>query len=152
MDQVTTISPALHFTVNKMAGDMNFVGMFYIIIGALECLTIIGAIVGIPLIISGLRLRESSDSFRMYLNAGDSSMLERALERESRFFYIQKIFIIISIALFVLYISLLYCLRVDNARKFSEFQNGLVLYIFPPGSETRETGARRISAGLMKIK
>ena len=104
MDQVTTISPALHFTVNKMAGDMNFVGIFYIIIGAIECLTIIGAVVGIPLIISGLRLRESSDSFRMYLNAGDSGMLERALERESRFFYIQKIFIIISIALFVLYI------------------------------------------------
>lgn len=104
MNEAATISPALHITVSKMSGDMNFVGIFYIIIGAIECLTIIGAAVGIPLIISGLRLRESADSFRGYLVSGDSFMLERALERESRFFFIQKVFLIISIALFVLYI------------------------------------------------
>src|SRR5574338_1169017 len=104
MNENAALSPALHITVNKMSGDMNFVGIFYIIIGAIECLTIIGAIVGIPLIICGLRLRESADSFRMYLTSGDSFMLERALERESRFFFIQKIFLIISIVLFVLYI------------------------------------------------
>lgn len=104
MNENAALSPALHITVNKMSGDMNFVGIFYIIIGAIECLTIIGAIVGIPLIICGLRLRESADSFRMYLSSGDSFMLERALERESRFFFIQKIFLIISIVLFVLYI------------------------------------------------
>ena len=73
MDQAATVSPAFHMIVHKMAGDMNFVGIFYIIIGAIECLTIIGAIVGIPLIISGLRLRESADSFKGYLISGDSS-------------------------------------------------------------------------------
>ena len=104
MNDAATISPGLHITVSKMAGDMNFVGIFYIIIGALECLSIIGAVVGIPLIISGLRLRESSDSFKGYLVSGDSFMLERALERESRFFFIQKVLMIITIAIFVLYI------------------------------------------------
>ena len=99
-----TISPNFHYTVNRMAGDMLFVGIFYIVIGAIECITIIGAIIGIPLIISGLRLRESADSFRSYLTTGDSFMLERALERESRFFFIQKVFLIISIVVFVIYI------------------------------------------------
>lgn len=104
MNEAATISPGLHITVSKMAGDMNFVGIFYVIIGAIECLTIIGAVVGIPLIICGLRLRESSDSFRGYLASGDSFMLERALERESRFFFIQKVLLIITIAIFALYI------------------------------------------------
>ncbi len=104
MDQTVSISPTFHITVSKMTSDMNFVGIFYIVIGALECLTIIGAIIGIPLIICGLRLRESSDSFKGYLASGDSFMLERALERESRFFFIQKVLMIITIAIFVLYI------------------------------------------------
>lgn len=104
MNEAANISPGFHITVSKMAGDMNFVGIFYIIIGAIECLTIIGAIIGIPLVICGLRLRESSDSFKGYLASGDSFMLERALERESRFFFIQKVLLIIGIALFILYI------------------------------------------------
>ncbi len=120
MNEAATISPVFHITVNKMAGDMNFVGIFYIIIGAIECLTIIGAVVGIPLIISGLRLRESADSFKGYLVSGDSFMLERALERESRFFFIQKVFLIISIAIFILYIVFLI---VFGITMFSNFQN-----------------------------
>ncbi len=122
MDQAATISPAFHITVNKMAGDMNFVGIFYIIIGAIECLTIIGAIVGIPLIICGLRLRESADSFKGYLVSGDSFMLERALERESRFFFIQKVFLIISIALFVLYIVFFIVFGLSMLSHFQNFR------------------------------
>jgi hypothetical protein len=100
-------SSVLHYTVNKMTGEMNFVGMFYIIIGAMYSLTIIGAIVGIPLIISGLRLRESSDSFKGYLTSNDASMLERAFEKQERFFFIQKVFVIITIVFLVLYIILM---------------------------------------------
>ncbi len=122
MDQAATVSPVLHITVSKMAGDMSFVGIFYIIIGAIECLTIIGAVLGIPLIISGLRLRESSDSFKMYLNSGDSMTLERALERESRFFFIQKIFIIISIALFVLYVVFFIVFGLAILHNFQSFK------------------------------
>jgi hypothetical protein len=46
-----------------MTANMRFVSVFYIIVGVLYSLTIIGAIVGIPLIISGLRLKESADAF-----------------------------------------------------------------------------------------
>jgi hypothetical protein len=122
MDQAASVSPAFHITVSKMAGDMNFVGIFYIIIGAIECLTIIGAIVGIPLIICGLRLRESSDSFKGYLASGDSFMLERALERESRFFFIQKVLLVISIALFVLYIVFFFIFGLAMISHFQSFR------------------------------
>ncbi len=120
MDQATEISPTLHYTVSKMTGDMQFVGIFYIVIGAIECLTIIGAIVGIPILICGLRLRESADAFRGYLTSGDSFMLERALERESRFFFIQKVFLIISLVIFVIYIIFLV---VFGLTMLSHFQN-----------------------------
>jgi len=123
MNEAATVSPAVHITVNKMTPDMNFVGLFYIIIGAIECLTIIGAILGIPLIICGLRLRESADSFRTYLSSGDTIMLERALERESRFFFIQKVFIIISIVLLVLYIIFFIVFGLAMISHFQNFQS-----------------------------
>lgn len=122
MNESATISPGLHITVSKMAGDMNFVGIFYIIIGAMESLTIIGAVVGIPLIICGLRLRESSDSFKGYLASGDSFMLERALERESRFFFIQKVLMIITIVIFVLYIIFFIAFGISIINNFQSFR------------------------------
>lgn len=104
MSDLLNSIPMLRTTISKLNSDMRFVGMFYIIIGALYSITIIGAIMGIPLIISGLRLRESSDSFSSYMLSGDNNMLERALERQSRFFFIQKIFIIITLVVIVLYV------------------------------------------------
>lgn len=108
MQEQTNVPTTLHFTIGKMTGDMNFVGVFYIIIGALYSITIVGAPFGIPMIISGLRLRESADSFRGYLNSNDSRMMEIALERQSRFFFIQKVLMIITIVLAVLYIILIF--------------------------------------------
>ena len=107
MDQSATISPVLQMTVNKMSGDMRFVGIFYIIMGALYCITIVGALVGIPLIICGLRVREAADSFIAYLGSSDSNMLERAFERQGSFFFIQKVLMIISLILLVLYVILI---------------------------------------------
>ena len=66
MDESVSTSPTLRITVNKMTGDMQFVGIFYIIIGALQCLSIIGAIVGIPLIICGLQIL-SEDTLRQMI-------------------------------------------------------------------------------------
>jgi hypothetical protein len=104
MNGTSTISPAAQMTVNKMTGDMRFVGVFYIIVGALYCLTIIGAVMGIPFIICGLRLRESADAYNGYLSSSDSNMLERAFERQGSFFFIQKVLMIIGLVLMVLYI------------------------------------------------
>jgi len=107
MNGSVTISPMMQMTVSKMSGDMRFVGIFYIIMGALYCLSIIGALVGIPLIICGLRLREAADSFTSYLGSNDSGILERAFERQGSFFFIQKVLMIISLILIVLYVIFL---------------------------------------------
>ena len=103
MSDLLSSIPMLRTTISKLSSDMRFVGIFFIIVGVLYSVTIIGAILGIPLIISGLRLRESSDSFSSYMLFSDNNMLERALERQSRFFFIQKIFIIITLVFMVLY-------------------------------------------------
>ncbi len=123
MDENVTISPTLQMTVNKMTGDMQFVGIFYIIIGALQCLSIFGAIIGIPVIICGLRLRESADSFKGYLATGDSLMLENAMERQGRFFSIQKVLIIIYIALFALSIIALIIFGLSVFSTLSHYRN-----------------------------
>ena len=89
---------------SKMTSDMNFVGMFTIIYGAISCLSIIGAVVGIPLIIAGLRLREAVDEYRVFQRANDSSALRRAFERQYKYFNILKILIIVSLVFMALYI------------------------------------------------
>lgn len=104
MSDLLATLPMLRTTISKLSSDMRFVGIFFIIVGALYSITIIGAVLGIPLIISGLRLREASDSFSSYMLSGDNNMLERALERQGRFFFIQKIFIIITLVVMVIYI------------------------------------------------
>jgi hypothetical protein len=93
-----------HYTISKMVGDMNFVGIFYIIMGALYCLSIVGAIVGIPFIISGLRVRESASQFQAYLATNEPFALEQAIERQSKFFFIQKVLMIIMLLSLVLWI------------------------------------------------
>jgi hypothetical protein len=92
-----------HYTISKMIGDMNFVGIFFIITGAIYCLTIVGAIVGIPIIMSGMRVRESASHFQTYLATNDSYALEQAIERQSKFYFMQKILMIITIVFLILY-------------------------------------------------
>jgi hypothetical protein len=104
MNGTSTLSPVAQMTVNKMTGDMKFVGIFYIVVGAIYCLTIVGAVIGIPFIICGLRLRESSDAYNGYLTSNDAGMLERAFERQGSFFFIQKVLLIIGLVLMVIYI------------------------------------------------
>jgi uncharacterized membrane protein len=90
--------------VAKLNADMRFVGIFNIVYGAILCLSIIGAIVGVPLIIGGIRLREAADSFEVYLRSSDFAALEKGLERQGRFFFIQKVFLIVALVITGLYI------------------------------------------------
>lgn len=94
----------LQSRLHEMGKHMKFVGTFMVIIGVLYCLTIIGAIIGIPYIIAGLRLRESADSYHGYAANSDARQLLTAFEKQSSFFFIIKVLIIIGIVIFVLYI------------------------------------------------
>lgn len=100
--------------VDKQARDMSFVGITFIIMGALTCLSIIGAIFGIPYIIMGLRLRESSQALLSYLATGNVVELKNGFEKSSSFFNIMKILMIIGLAIFALYIFVILMLLITG--------------------------------------
>ena len=86
-----------------MVKDMRFVGLFTILYGILNCITIIGAIIGIPLIFMGIRLRESADHYDYFNSTGDMQALQNAIDKQYKYFNIQKILIIVSLIFLVLY-------------------------------------------------
>ena len=87
-----------------MTKYMKFVGTFAIIIGIVYCVTIIGAIFGIPMYFMGRRLRESAESYLKYRRSNSGQDLYNAIERQTKAFYIQYIFVIISLVLLGLYL------------------------------------------------
>ena len=97
-----TLSPAFLEMLSKQVKDMRLVGIFYILYGALNCLSIIGAVIGIPMLISGLRVREAAKQFEAYEAAGNFDALAQGLERQGEFFRFQKIYVLITIAFAVL--------------------------------------------------
>ena len=90
----------------KMVSDMRFVGMFTIIYGALSCLSIIGAIIGIPYIFVGMRMREAADQFAIFKATNDAAAMRNGFELQGKFFRIIKILIIIGLVFAVLFIIL----------------------------------------------
>lgn len=81
-----------------MPGDMGFVGTFSIIYGGFVCLSIIGALIGIPLIIAGLRLKDAADAYAA-MPSGDPNALQRAFTGQASYFRILKILMIIALVL-----------------------------------------------------
>lgn len=90
-------------TLRRLAGDMTFIAWYYIIAGALICVSIVGAIIGVPQIISGLRLKDSADELLRYAYEPNPQLLEHALALQQKFFFIQKVLVIISLAFLALY-------------------------------------------------
>jgi hypothetical protein len=88
----------------RLNRDMRFVGICYIIYGAFICLSIIGALVGVPMIISGLRLRDAAKGLESWQQGQSPQALFYAFEKQRSFFFIQKVFIIIGLVIFLLYI------------------------------------------------
>jgi len=93
--------------IPKMAMYMRFIGILQIIGGALYCLTIIGALIGVPVIFMGMRLREAADGFKKYLASDSKQDLELAVEKQKRSFYIQFVLTIIGLVIIGIYIIVL---------------------------------------------
>jgi hypothetical protein len=91
-------------TFEKMVSDMRFVGMFTIVYGVLTCLTIIGAIIGVPTIIIGLRIREAADQFAIFKMTNNAVALKQGFELQGKYYRLMKILIIIGLIITVLYI------------------------------------------------
>ncbi len=94
-------------TIDDMARDMKFYAVFYIVMGALSCLSIIGAVYGIPLIIYSIKLKDSAEQFRSFSSSKDFFQLQQALENQRKFFFFNKVVILIGITLFIFYILII---------------------------------------------
>jgi hypothetical protein len=115
--------------VYTMSRDMKFLGIMSIIYGIINCLTILGAVIGVPYIFAGIRLKESGESFGFYSKNYDEMALQQAIERQKRFFFIMKVLVIIGIvvfALIVLFYILMFAFFFSNMggidEIFREFQ------------------------------
>lgn len=118
-EQTNKNGSSFHSTFQQMTSSMSFVGTFLIVYGAINCLTIIGMIVGIPLIFAGLHLRSSSEHFNFFKSANNSAALKTGFEFQGKFFRIIKILIIISIVLMMLSILLVVLMFSYFASQFS---------------------------------
>jgi len=108
-NQSSQFIPSTQFqlTFDKMTHDMKFVGMFTIIYGVISCLTIIGALIGIPTIIIGMRIREAAEQFYLYRLTSNAAALKLGFEIQGKYFSLIKILIIIGLVFALLYIVLI---------------------------------------------
>jgi hypothetical protein len=97
----------ISINVPNLARYMNFIGILAIIGGAIYCITIIGAVFGIPSIFMGIRMREAADGFKRYLESDSKDDLGYAIDRQTKSFFIQFVLAIISLALLGLYLLIL---------------------------------------------
>ena len=109
---------------DKMVSDMRFVGMFSIIYGALNCISIFGALIGVPLIIIGLKVREAADQFAIFKTTNDANALRMGFDIQGKYFRILKILIIIGLVLTVLVIVLVIVIITSGIASLMQMQNG----------------------------
>lgn len=96
------LTPIAKMHIEKMHKDMRFVSIFTIIFGVLACLTIFGAFYGIPMLIAGLRLKDSAEAYNYFGATKAPHYFEQAIEKQKSYFFIQKIMIIIMLVVIVL--------------------------------------------------
>jgi len=96
----------MNSVVNQMVSDMKFMAIFTIIYGVITSLGCITALIGVPMIFAGIRLKEAGDFFLAYANSNmkNPELLIQAFEKQRRYFYIYKIIIIVGLILTLLYI------------------------------------------------
>ena len=89
-------------TLAKLGRDLRFVGTFHVVYGALQCLSIIGAIVGIPYLLFGLRSRDAGEAFIRHAEMADEMTLADAHRHLADGMKMFKFACIAAIVLFVI--------------------------------------------------
>ena len=94
----------------KTLNDMRFMGWVSMIYGIITCLSIVGAIVGIPLIIASHRFIEGVNRFDLFRQAGAQDELVAGFYELGRSFRVLKIVTIIFIVLIIAQFALFFIL------------------------------------------
>ncbi|MDP4179814.1 MAG: DUF5362 family protein [Bacillota bacterium] len=110
MEDINFLKSSADFAVvqgKPLASWAKFVGIVTIILGAISCLGIISAAVGIPMIFSGLRLLKAYDDMKRFSESNSYYNLSNAIENLNGFFRNIGILFIVYLAFLVLYIGFL---------------------------------------------
>lgn len=86
----------------RTLGDMKFVGVAAMIYGFFNCLSLAGAVMGIPIIIASNRFLEAVKILQRYRQSGQQDDLSRAFQEMGRSFRLLKTVVLITIAMSVL--------------------------------------------------
>lgn len=113
-DQSKTMTQ-MSTNLSNLSKYMKFVGLLMMIGGVIYCITIIGAIIGVPYYLIGKRLRESADAFTDYNSSSSVSDLQTAIGQQTRAFFIMYILAIIGLVLIAIYIVVLLAMLASGA-------------------------------------
>ena len=111
MDNSGTGATAIHplgLGFERTLSDMRFMGWISMIYGILTCLSIIGAVLGVPLIIASHRFIEGVNRFELFRKTGTENELAAGFYELGRSFGILKILTIIYLVLTVAYLAFLF--------------------------------------------
>ena len=92
----------------RTLGDMRFMGWISLIYGILTCLSIVGAVLGVPLIIASHRFIEGVNRFDVFRQTGTQDQLQAGFYELGRSFRVLKILTIIYLVLIILYLAFLF--------------------------------------------
>ncbi len=93
--------------INSLSGWMKFLGIYTTVMGAISCIGIITAAIGIPLIFAGISLTKGSTAIKEYADFNSPHILYNVFNYLKKYFKIQGILAIVALALTVLYIVIL---------------------------------------------
>lgn len=102
-----SLSP-LGLGFERTLGDMRFMGWISMIYGILTCLSILGAILGVPLIIASHRFIEGVNRFQLFRETGTEGELAAGFYELGRSFRIMKILTIIYLVLILANLAFLF--------------------------------------------
>ena len=88
--------------------DMRFIGWVSMIYGILTCLSLAGAVVGVPLIIASHRFIEGINRFELFRQTGTEDELQAGFYELGRSFRILKILTIIYLVLILLWFAFMF--------------------------------------------
>jgi Family of unknown function (DUF5362) len=89
-------------TFPSTLSNMKFMGVAGLVYGIMTCLSVLGAILGIPLIIASNRILESVKILEEYRVSGLQEDMALGIHELGRSFRLMKIVVLISLALIVL--------------------------------------------------
>lgn len=110
---------------------MSFHGWLYVVIGVSFCFTVVGVLIGVPLIVAGTALVSASGECKRFSASGDIAELEMALKEQKKFFMISGLVCIVTVIMpLVLFFSFILSIffgngNLDINQEFDDFMDNV---------------------------